>query len=376
MAHFLGEANEAFPPGAFGLRMVAWPMGGVRVEVRGRLPSGEPRSAILKAWAPIAHLPWELKRFKAAAGYAETTNFQVNDLVKQQLPQWRQWMQHSGLHVPDHYGGSRSSLARSAADIAAAMDCEQEYWLSTAGMLGVLMFWAIKRKEVGLKQLAVSLAKWFLDKTFACSAEVDTTIAPVDILHLCSKGRAENRCSCVQKYLAADRQRHAPYYSRMCRDLLLMSQCRRCLVLAKLFGRTLLELAEVVDDQVEQWGDMTWQRTAAARLDGGKKRQRIDPHLREWVVRRSLQDGAFGNVVESSKALCKLTSASSLVERKAREMSAMRSALHLSFDGVRAMSFIFDGIRFGNPSKEYLVAAASDLHRNRHAVVPPQADQC
>lgn len=105
----------------------------------------------------------------------------------------------------------------------------------------------------------------------------------------------------------------------------------------------------------------------------GEKKRRVDPHLQQWVVQESVQSGQHTTSMEANKSLDRPAARSTLSDWKAKELNYMRCGMHVDFRDAEAVSLIYDGIRFGNPSEEYICAAVTDLARDRHAVLPPHA---
>lgn len=152
-----------------------------------------------------------------------------------------------------------------------------------------------------------------------------------------------------------------------------MCQSRACDAIRQYLSEKLQQLAKVIDDGVEEWGNLRWQKTAAAcHLTSAGKRRRVDPRLREWVLQKSVQTGDFSSTHSANQALDSSGSGSSLLDWKAVELASMRAPMHLGFAGCMSISVAFEGIRIGNPSKEYIIIAASDLGQLRHCVLPPQ----
>ena len=47
--------------------------------------------------------------------------------------------------------------------------------------------------------------------------------------------------------------------------------------------------------------------------------------------------------------------------------------MHIDFHDTACFSLIWDGVKVGNPGKEFNIACVSDCLQGRHAVLPPQA---
>ena len=102
------------------------------------------------------------------------------------------------------------------------------------------------------------------------------------------------------------------------------------------------------------------------------QKRRVDPHLRQWVCQRALEDGTAKTPGQAANMLdCKVP-LPSVSDWEIRELSSMRAEMHLRFREARAIGCAWDGIRLGNPAKEYLVTVLSELFTGAHAPLPPQ----
>lgn len=346
--------------------------GGVFLRINGRLPTGQPCHVRLKAWSPEAGAPlkWEIRRLRDAAGYASCDSFQLHHLVKEQRAKWRGFLQDFGLPESSHYGASMCNLSRGSSDAAAAHNAEQEFWFSTSALLACLAHWSHHRKEVSDKARCDWVGLRVLDACMGEDTSIDTSGIPPELLQACTKEPIDQngKCRCAQFDLASAKGMGTPcYFERLWYQMRLLFKYKACPTLGKFLGMKLLEVSGVVDGQVDTWGDFDWTTRAAARMEGDKKRRRTDPRLRDFVVRAAPQRGDHQTPASVNKSLSSPASASSVSDCKAKELSALRASMHLTFNKSTCVSLIFDGIRFGNPSKEYLVNAVSDLLACRHA---------
>ena len=132
-------------------------------------------------------------------------------------------------------------------------------------------------------------------------------------------------------------------------------------------------LSLAVDERATEWGEQAWQKGVHAAVPGPSKRRRIDPHVKAWVVQEAVQQGQQHSSSAAANALEPGVGAGQRQWRE-KEMSCVRAAMHLSFANPQSLSVCWDGMRLGNPAKEYLLAAVSGPG-NVHAVLPPQ-DLC
>lgn len=317
-------------------------------------------------------LRWELRRLKDAAGYDERSrNSAVGVLFKDQSPKWKIWMRQLDFVDSQHCGKSATSAARGSADADDLASADANYWISTVGMLALLAYWSGSRREVAQRERAEKLGSMLLDRTAAEANNFDMRMVGEDVFELCHKGAAEgSMCDCFWRFKGRNANVGWPQHVRLWDDLVGLFRARECEAIAKHLGAKLWELAGVIDGGFASWGDLHWHAAAAAELRACPKRRRIDPHLRMWITQASVSAARFSTPGQAGKALG--VPPSTCGDWRESDLASLRSAMHLALHDVQAVSLIFDGIRLGNPSKEYVVSCISELRSNISSVLPPQ----
>ena len=135
---------------------------GVILRHGGSLPSGAYLKLNLYCAADdsgSSALSWELRRLMPAAGYElKAKNGQVKDICKAQKEDWARLFQLINIDLNDVYSDSfKCRLARGEAGDA---DADQEYSITTEGMLVLLAHWGYFRRSASDKLLARKVLGW------------------------------------------------------------------------------------------------------------------------------------------------------------------------------------------------------------------------
>ena len=120
------------------------------------LPAGVHRAGVLKIVRRSSGLRWELRRVLPGLGYGEERNSKCCITVRDQLSAWDGELRLLGERPRDHRGPSHGSDVTRAADAAFGdppADSEQEFWISSFGLVARWPFWRRRRK--GDKKLIV-----------------------------------------------------------------------------------------------------------------------------------------------------------------------------------------------------------------------------
>ena len=135
--------------------------------------------------------------------------------------------------------------------------------------------------------------------------------------------------------------------------------------------KKILLISQHIEQREAMWADYKWHESAQAKLHGESKRMRTDPHVKNWVVQQAIQRDNKKSIAESARS-------SNQHDSTARywmqgEMKGVLGTMRLDFAAAESIvSICGDGVRLGNPAKEYLLSHYSDVLLNRHGVLPPQ----
>lgn len=151
---------------------------------------------------------------------------------------------------------------------------------------------------------------------------------------------------------------------------LLVAQ-RSCDAMGSFAGRVIDVIAEHVDARVGDWWETNWRKGSDAVLMGPKKKRRVDQHIREWCVAEALTSKEQKSVGAALRSVGQFGAKQPYAFRDDM-LAAMRCDAHMDFAESQVLSLAWDGARFGNPAREFVLASLSDLAKNKHYVLPPQ----
>ena len=147
-----------------------------------------------------------------------------------------------------------------------------------------------------------------------------------------------------------------------------------CDAVAAFAGRAFCVIAEHVDARVDEWWGPNWFKSSDAVLMGRSKKRRVDQHIREWCVAEALLSREQKSVASALRSVGNFGKNQPYALRD-EMLSAMRCDAHMSLAESQVVSLVWDGARFGNPAREFVLASLSDLAKNKHCVLPSQ-DSC
>ena len=159
--------------------------------------------------------------------------------------------------------------------------------------------------------------------------------------------------------------------ARIFHCLQLMISHHDCKAIAAFAGRAISAIAWHIDERVDQWWETNWFKSSNAVLMGPIKKRRVDQHIREWCVSEALASKEQKTISSALRSVGKFGRTVPYVLRD-EMLAAMRCQAHMDFDQSQVFSLAWDGARFGNPAREFVLASLSDLAANKHCVLPPQ----
>ncbi|CAE7236830.1 unnamed protein product [Symbiodinium sp. CCMP2456] len=331
---------------------------GLLLQTGGLLQDGSRLELCLKAWAPCqgAPLRWELRRLLPACGF-DLAKRPLHQRLNAQKSDWQQLFEHFLLDWKDHYGDSANAALhkRQRLDDVDVASLEQEYWVSTAGMFVVLLQWSENRRSKEDQERSSLVMRLVLEKCLRAQTSLGMLEIPAEIAQMCSAEPLEGeRCACVRRFLAQSAVDEVAWHENILRKLQELFVARKCAALATHMSDVLKVLSLAVDERATEWGEHAWQKGVHAAVPGPTRRRRIDPHVKAWVVQEAVQQGQQQSSSAAANALEPGVGAGQRQWRE-KEMSCVRAAMHLSFANPQSLSLCWDGMRLGNPAKEYLL---------------------
>lgn len=333
---------------------------------------------------PSGEVDWEL-RLLFAAMLPHRKKVQAWDLLKKERVMWSKTFTELKLDLGAELKASRAAANRSAAlgESTNSDKQRQEFMLSTAGVLCVLLGWALSRHTTSdrarardiLIGIAERLARPALDSLVWFHALVDEAHA------LCSASAgADGRCQHIAQLQSVfDALVQDPVAQTLARtmceidrrivaDRLLCDATRslRAALLSKVSGFfdqavATLERSDPLDEKTPKLGCMN-------------KRPRIDEDLKRVVATSCVQEGR----VASGAAWARATKRVSASSTRSWEHTAMRTYMvagsRLMKDGVTVLSLVEDASRIGDPAEDTMVYLAWSGKHNTGLYLPVQAD--
>ena len=288
---------------------------------------------------------------------------------------WKAAFEAMGFIASDHFGYSRQSLAqRGLSDHQLDdADAEQEYWVSTAGAVVLLLFWRSYRKSPKQKEQCAQMLRMILDRTvladFISSMPLDGPTE--EMKQLCDLGAVGSCCSCLTALLAEKAWLDAPRPQQHLASLAVMLNDRRhCLACVSWMGELIRQVAGHIDGRPEQWGNKNLLKSDSIWMAGcsGSKRRRADPHMKYMAV---TPGASSTSEVARSHGLARTQVALRWEEEM---LSQMRSTAILHSQGsTQTLSSCLDAARVGRPAEDYLIHLIWDHKLQATMVAPPQA---
>lgn len=349
--------------------------GGVLCRFSGVLRSGQSVVAAWKAYSVVgqAGLRWEIKRVLPAAAFCPQQNTKLWKVISDNFERW-----DAALTFRDslpHFGRSRLSLtvSRQAKGIDNA---DQEHWLSSVGLLSLLAWWSVKRKEVVAREQCAQVLRLFVERTVAAESIVGEMLTwSLGARHMQECRNlpiVDNMCSCMHGFLGKpkpDMQSMSPQEFLAAKLRCLMPLAVHCSAARSWLASMVVSLAELVEQGMSQWGDFSWHTSSEALLRTAKRRRRADPHVKMMVAQTG--DATHGSASAACVALDGVDRSVGL-RWVQQEMAAFRAACFMSFGESQQLALCCDASRVGKPAREFLVGCLSDLRVGRHCVLPPQ----
>ncbi|CAE7233981.1 unnamed protein product [Symbiodinium sp. CCMP2592] len=364
---------------------LADPLRPTTVETQVLLPNGTSRSICLKCWPHGSELRWEPRRLLLAAGYRyDSHRTKVCNVFTSQQAMWDitlGWLLMPGL---GHSFGQSSHSSRARSVEVSADSAEEEYWVSAQWMLGLLLQWQHRRRDVQKREEVRVLAEtvfqilcprnrwpegWFGHLPEPTTAETELC------KHLDLDLMAERpECACMQELrqmlgtlqIADDATPHAQMWGRLAAGF----EFSHCPTVGALTGRMLKDVSDRIGACFSDWANVDFLKSTGLVLLGpSNKKRRLDPHFKEAAIQSVLQEGQSDKARNFSKAMKVVDEKTTFrwIESALLQLSA---AARVTFHQIGVCSIALDGARMGKPAHDWLFIAQS--MGSKHLVMPPQ----
>ena len=324
------------------------------------------------------NLRWTLSYVVSAAGYQIS---RTRPLAHHIADGWAAWSKaiHAILGVPaeegKHCGKSRLAIKRSAQSSEDFADApHQDHWLSSAGLLALLVHWGRSMRSNVQKQRCLSVLKAFLELTMPAAPAVELSLGqPSADLERCPASDGPRHCPHISSVLeqVTHTQDVAPQvtlWEKLCKVDASRQSCPTCAAWLRVL---IFAVSEHIDQNVEIWGETDWHRQGAALPSTGSKRRRIDEHVKRHLMEDAVQSGRFSTIAASTKAVPG-GSGQDAVRFRWEDLSALRASTLMLGPKCIRIGLAADCTRIGRPGLNILATAVTVPSLNLHSFLVPQ----
>ena len=165
--------------------------------------SGQQLHLVLKGWAvKEKHLRWDLARLLPYTGWSATAHVPQSKYISVNMPTWCQHLNSLRLPIPPIGQSARSARCKADQGMTST-ELEPTQWVSTGGLLALLMYFSRKRKAVEAKEQCRRVLTAFIRHTLDGEAARQLLSATPDsgVYHLCHVGDdGSGQCQHAQQF--------------------------------------------------------------------------------------------------------------------------------------------------------------------------------
>ena len=257
-----------------------------------------------------------------------------------------------------------------------AEDAPQQWWVSSVGLLGLLLYWSQKRRNSEDKHHCLLVLQALLSKTSGQQVIAQASRARVDAID-CECPRQRGRdcphvCEVHDAIKSAETRLGQQTCAAVCQMLVAGFQRLHCERVREYVLTQLTLLASGIESRKGEWQSKDWQTSPKAVLQGPMRKRRLDPELREHA-KSSVQQGAQRDTREAVNSMAGLSS-DAAYRFQLSDAKEMRAITKESFGLLRtgSLGISIDAARFRRPGKEYLLAMLASCNSTMGATALPQ----
>jgi hypothetical protein len=322
---------------------------------------------------------WELRHLLPAVGYIETSSqTALRCRVATNRVAWQASFAHCGL-VPftDHFGDSYHALRCKRRETELA-NASQEYWVSTPGVIGLLLHWRANRIR-SERELVLAVANGFINRILepARVEDLPTTEPDVAVQALCTAAPV-NGLKCVHLTRALQSVNRLAESSTPQTSVFGILEClfayADCAAVSKWIANILTGISTNVD--ARSWGvyDVLKDEDGLLLGPSGKKRRRLPPAFKEAVAGRAIAE----NRGHSAEAVLRAIDPTRAGHGRGIHMEhqlvrEMQSASWIGFEQLHHVHFTSDGVRVGQPALELFANYCYNPRERFGTPCPPMA---
>eukprot|EP00971_Amphidinium_carterae_P349721 6491179-Amphidinium_carterae.1 len=321
-------------------------------------------------------LHWEMRHILPTLGYVETKNKRNNHHIITLYPKLEPVLSQWGLTARHHlYRGQLSETKRADTVVPDLSDFGLEASISTVSLI-VLLLWCCVNQRGDRAAQVLSVTHAFLGMVLGLTDLNYFVVAPEDYADLqCSRRLPESACCpCMRKQVEnAESLLDRDTEIEQLVGRLLCGLKSACPVVQHALHVALEDISCKVSANSEVWLTQDWEnRKELTALKGPVKRKRVDLDLRALATQQ-LTEGKARRLDQAVRNIPGL-SRSTTARWTTSDLNEYRSAGVFAFGCSRSncISINVDCTRLGHPSKEYLIAVATDPASSIGVVCPPQ----
>ena len=327
--------------------------------------------------AGLAEARWEFRRVLSSLG----GQLEPHIIIKDQKFILPQVFKSLGLDFAQHVLPSRHALAQKAGrnKVQSAGASEQEWVITTAGIVVLLHHWGLTRKRVSDRGTAQLVCQAFFEGCIDPGVAKSFALAlGAHHLQLCGAGAKDGACwhatGFASKVAAAT---GSPQHLANQALQLASTQSATCPALAA-HAKSLLQAVvhhiHVHLDQVLK-EDILKHATDLELFAKSGKRRRIDEDLRQALVTEAHRKGLgwSSGTIAKCKGICARATATRMDTELLRQYKASGHLLMAS--GLRSLTISLDCSRLGNPADDVLLCAWWEAQHNIGGWLAPQVSR-
>ena len=272
---------------------------------------------------------------------------------------------------------------RVAVDLEAD-DAPLQWWVSTVGLLGLILYWSQKRRASEDRQHCLWVLQAVLSKTTGQETISVVSRARVDAVD-CDCDRIRGRdCPHVlevhQDIDKAERRCGGQTCGAVSGMLVSCFHHLQCERVREYLHSQLVRLSSAIESRKGHWQNPNWHSSPKAVLQGPRRKRRLDPELRQHAT-SSVASGEQRDTREAVNSMAGLSS-DAVYRFQMQDCRTMRSATKTQFVSLRSgsLSLSIDAARFRKPGEEYvlgmLASCSSSLGAPSVPHVPPSCCVC
>eukprot|EP00971_Amphidinium_carterae_P113910 2257298-Amphidinium_carterae.1 len=319
-------------------------------------------------------LRWHVLRIMISLGYVDTKYQRLSDSIRELFPKWEGLLRLFGLDVATHSKRSEKSH-KCAKEEELTDDVMKQHWLSTEGVVTMLVWASTARRGAMPKQQSRSVFLAFLSGTVALElVPILKTLGPELLDCDCGgTGSCQRQARFLQE--SARLRAGADEHEYILEQLVLCSELVGCPIVQDYICNFLKQLGSHISERIDLWGQNRWHTSDQATLMGNKRKRNVDREVKDLLQsdvvegkRRNLNTALEG-VMDGKDTRTRKVMRTECKERKESALEAFGTVTH------RTLSVALDCARLGKPAVECQFTVVVDPSSSMAALCPPEVTE-